>query len=422
MVRRGFIFLLAVSLVIGLGSVFLAQRLKRAETTILQPLSRLNPPDQGPPATLTEEEFAELVPVQLEVPEKYARGVFAEPRNINLPLGFKISVFAAGLSRARLMALSTEGVIFVTEIDQGRVLAFPDRNGDGLADETIVFAAGLDGPHGIDSKDGAWYVAEEGGVVKLTDTDGDLASDITEVIISGLPTGGNHFTRTIRFGPDGRLYLTIGSTCNVCEEADKRRAAMMVFEADGSGGRVFASGLRNTVSFIVHPQTGELWGTDMGRDFLGDNIPPDEINIIEEGKHYGWPYCFSQQIVDPAFDNPGFCATSESPNVEIPAHSSPIGLRFYPRAGQFPRALWSNLFAAYHGSWNRRIPTGYKVVRITFDAAGRPTIADFATGWLDDKSGEAWGRPVDVLVGTDGALYVSDDRTGAIYRIWYEGN
>lgn len=408
---RRSLLILAISLAIGLGGAFLA--------TSWQPLSRLNPPDSGPPETLTEEELAKLASVKLEIPEKFAQGSFAQPRSINLPPGFKISVFAAGMGRARLMASSDEGVIFVSEIDRGRVLAFPDRDHDGVADETIVLAEDLDGPHGIELKDGSWYVAEEGSVVRLTDSDGDLVSDSREVVIAGLPRGGNHFTRTLRFGPDGRIYLTIGSTCNICEESDQRRAAMMVFEADGSGGRIFASGLRNTVSFIVRPQTGELWGTDMGRDFLGDNLPPDEVNIIKEGKLYGWPYCFSQQVVDPAFDRADFCAKTESPMVEIPAHSSPIGLRFYPDQGSFPQAFWGNLFVAYHGSWNRRLPTGYKVVRISFDASGQLTIADFATGWLDEATGEAWGRPVDVLVGDDGALYVSDDRTGAIYRIWY---
>jgi glucose/arabinose dehydrogenase len=235
-----------------------------------------------------------------------------------------------------------------------------------------------------------------------------------ETVISGLPSGG-HGTRTIGFGPDGKLYLAIGSSCNVCEEDDERRAAILRFNADGSDQELYASGLRNTVGFTWNPMNGELWGVDNGRDGLGDDLPPEEVNNILQGKNYGWPYCYGSWQVDPEFEDDRqqarFCEATEPPLVEMQAHSAPLGLRFLSDPA-WPAAWQGNLFIAFHGSWNRSVPTGYKVVRV--DREGR--VEDFITGWLDEDSGDAWGRPVDILFANN-RMYISDDSSGSIYMV-----
>jgi glucose/arabinose dehydrogenase len=249
---------------------------------------------------------------------------------------------------------------------------------------------------------------------------GAAAQGNPEVIVPNLPTGG-HSTRTIGFGPDGKLYLSIGSSCNVCTERDARRAAIYQYNPDGSGERQFASGLRNAVGFVWQPGTGNLWATNNGRDGLGDDLPPETINLVREGNDFGWPYCHNGRIPDQQFGQGRSCSAVTKPAIEVQAHSAPLGLAFY--TGQtFPADYNGDLFVAYHGSWNRSVPTGYKVVRTRFQN-GQPTgqVEDFATGWLPEGSRSSWGRPVDVSVGPDGSLFVSDDTLGVIYRISYGG-
>jgi glucose/arabinose dehydrogenase len=236
--------------------------------------------------------------------------------------------------------------------------------------------------------------------------------------VSGLPDGG-HSTRTILFGGDGKMYVSIGSSCNVCREKDPRRAAIVRYNRDGGGEEIFATGLRNSVGITWHPATKELWGTDNGRDLLGDDSPPDEINIIREGKNYGWPNCYADRVVDREFGTAEICQKSEAPAVKLQAHSAPLGLAFYT-GKQFPREYQGDLFVALHGSWNRSKKTGYKVVRVKIEN-GRPgQVEDFITGWLTENE-TVWGRPVDLIVGKDGALYLSDDAGGVVYRISYHG-
>jgi putative membrane-bound dehydrogenase-like protein len=338
-------------------------------------------------------------------------------QKIDLPAGFEIQIFASDLGTPRHMAVSPAGDLFVADMGGGKVFVLPDKDGDGKADQKIIFAEGLKGPHSIAFFEDGVYISVLDGVVRFTDKDGDLKGEDKKVLVSGLPTGG-HSTKTISFGPDGKMYVSVGSSCNVCEERDPRRAAILQYNADGTGEKIFAKGLRNSVGLTWHPQTQELWAADNGRDMLGDDLPPEEINIIKEGGHYGWPYCYGDQKPNPEFkDRVDFCKKTIPPVISLQAHSAPLGLTFYT-GNQFPEEYQGNLFVAFHGSWNRTVPTGYKVIRIKFKDGQPEKIEDFATGWLQGSS--AWGRPVDVVVGKDGALYVSDDKGGVIYRIFYK--
>jgi glucose/arabinose dehydrogenase len=239
------------------------------------------------------------------------------------------------------------------------------------------------------------------------------------VIVDGLPSGG-HNTRTVLFSPDwATLFVSVGSSCNVCVEEDERRAAIVRYDPDGSGGAVYARGLRNAVGITFRPGTAELWATNNGRDWLGDDQPPETVYNLWEGDDAGWPYCHSGRIVDPDYGSPSACDGIVTPAVEMQAHSAPLGLTFYT-GQQFPEEYRGDLFVAFHGSWNRTVPTGYKIVRISMRDGSPGPVQDFAAGWLR-ADGSNWGRPVDVLTASDGSLFVSDDSGGFIYRIFYAG-
>jgi glucose/arabinose dehydrogenase len=338
-------------------------------------------------------------------------------QSLRLPPGFRINLFASGLPGVRFMTVGPEGDLYASLMREGRVVRLPDRDGDGASDETITVAEGLNRPHGLAFNGGYLYVGETDNITRVADTDGDSRADLVERL-ADLPTGGGHVTRTVDFGADGMLYVSIGSSCNVCNEADERRATIMQFTPDGSAGRIYARGLRNAVGFVFHP-TGGLWATNNGRDQLGDDYPPETVSLVRDGDHFGWPRCINGTDPDPQFGFPGACEGVARPAVELQAHSAPLGLTFYT-ASQFPADYRGDLLVAFHGSWNRSEPTGYKLVRIRM-RDGRPTgeVEDFVTGWLDEVP--AWGRPVDVRVGSDGSLYLSDDKTGQIYRISYTG-
>lgn len=343
-------------------------------------------------------------------------GAAQSAESIRLPKGFELSIFAENLPGVRFMALSPRGELTVSRPRAGQIILLPDRNGDGKADRTIVFARNLDRPHGLAWRKGALYVAETGAVLKLEDRNGDGISDEKKVLSRDLPAGGGHWTRTLVFGPDGGMYVSVGSSCNACREKDPRRATVLRFSPGGKGRMIFAKGLRNSVGLAFHPVTKELWGTDNGRDFLGDDLPPEELNFIRKGGDYGWPGCYGNKKVDPSFGTQAYCEKTIPPALTFPAHVAPLGIAFYT-GKQFPTEYRNDAFVAFHGSWNKTKPDGYKVVRVRF-RQGRPTgWEDFATGFL--QGGEAWGRPVDVLVSPDGALLVSDDRGGRIFRITY---
>jgi glucose/arabinose dehydrogenase len=346
----------------------------------------------------------------------------AEEGPIRLPPGFAIDVFARDLGHARFLAFDPGGTLLVSVPRSGRVVALPDANGDGKADRVIPVVEGLDLPHGLAFHGGQLYVAETGRVIRLGyDVATHRALGAPQVVVPDLPARGNHWTRTIAFGPDGRLYVSVGSSCNVCEERDPRRAAITRYEASGAGGRPFATGLRNAVGIAFRPGTGELWATVNGRDWLGDDRPSEYFTRVEEGAFYGWPHCHwvaGSLLMDPDFGSPERCRTVARPSVMYQAHTAPLGLAFYAGT-QFPAEYRGNLFVALHGSWNRTVPTGYKVVRIRLDGP-EPRVEDFATGWLVD--GKAFARPVDLAVGPDGSVYLSDDTRGLIYRITYRGS
>lgn len=343
---------------------------------------------------------------------------------LTIPAGFSVSVFASGLDSPRVLGFDPGGTLLVSTPGSGQVLALPDRDGDGTADSHVEVAGGLDDPHGFAFRPGSGrlYVAET-GAVSVMDYDPAAMRAANPARIIDLPSGGGHHTRTIMFAPppnEGMLLVAVGSSCNVCNETDPRRAKILIANADGSGLRPFGSGLRNSVFMTVHPVTGKVWATEMGRDLLGDDVPPDEINVIEDGKDYGWPICYGKNIHDTQFDKNTYvrdpCADKTPSHVDLQAHSAPLGLAFVT-SDAWPSEYKYDLIVAFHGSWNRSVATGYKLVRIRLDERGDyQGTEDFITGWLR-PDGSVLGRPAGVLMGEDGTCYVSDDRGGVIYRI-----
>lgn len=339
---------------------------------------------------------------------------------LRLPPGFVANVFAEGLKGPRFIRFGADGALYVAERGADRIVALSDHNGDGAAEVVRVFADRLDNPHSLVFHRGGLYVGVPRGVIRLVDQDGDGKAERREALIDNYPTGG-HSTRTVEFLPDGRMVVSVGSSCNVCEEDDPRRAAVLVYEGmSARGERVFAKGLRNAVGLALHPTTGELWATNNGRDWLGDELPPEALYVVRDGLDYGWPRCHNGTIADPEFGGPGACSGVAAPVVNMQAHSAPLGLVFYTGTA-FPPEYRGDLFIAFHGSWNRSVPTGYKIVRLPLDGSRpRAPLEDFATGWIDEKNRSVTGRPVGLAVGPDGALYVSDDKAGLVYRIRYQ--
>jgi len=339
---------------------------------------------------------------------------------INLPAGFAIGVYTSGLNSPRMMALGPDGLLYVAERGAGRVVRLRDANLDGAADGIEVVAKGINQPNSLAfAPDGSLYVAETTRVWRLSQPDGQGVYQQREEVIKGLP-GGGHATRTLLFSPDGTaLFVSIGSSCNICQESDSRRATIMKFNPDGSGGQVYASGLRNAVGITFRPDTQELWATDNGRDNLGDTLPPETVYKITEGGNYGWPYCHAGRIIDPDFGSAQSCQGIQAPVIEMAAHMAPLGLAFYT-GSQFPPEYQGSLFIALHGSWNSSVPVGYKIMRAAVSAGQVGPAEDFASGWLR-ADGSVWGRPVDIVNAPDGSLFVSDDLGGNIYRIYYVG-
>ncbi|MFO0690515.1 MAG: PQQ-dependent sugar dehydrogenase [Myxococcota bacterium] len=335
--------------------------------------------------------------------------------------GYRVELFADGIQNARFLRFSPQGTLVVSQPRLGRLLQIDrDANGDGRSDGQRVLIEGLDRPHGFDFSADQLYVGEGGAIARIGYTESGpdtLRVDGAPIrIVSGLPEGENHWTRTVRIGPDGMLYLTIGSSCNVCLEKDPRRAAMMRYAIDGSGEEIYASGLRNSVGFDWRPGTQELYATDNGRDLLGDDIPPCELNRIERAAFYGWPFAWGDNQPDPEFGKgqPARIRASIPPAHAFGAHQAPLGITFLRHPDQ-PADYRGAALVALHGSWNRSELSGYKVVSLHWDADGRIAQRDFLTGFLTGD--DVIGRPVDVAEGPDGAIYVSDDYAAAIYRI-----
>lgn len=336
---------------------------------------------------------------------------------IQTPEGFRAEIFASGLNGPRFLAYGPDGTLFVAERGANRIIALTDRNNDGTADPPGIVADNLIQPSSLAfAPDGALSVGETTRVTRLVLDPATHRAIRRDTVIDNLPSGG-HNTRTVIFSPEGKLYVSIGSSCNVCVEKDPRRATVMIYDSSGKNGRVFARGLRNAVGLALQPGTGALWATNNGRDWLGDDSPPETVYRVEDGMDAGWPRCHSGRISDPDFGSPSACNAVAKPMIEMQAHSAPLGLAFYA-AGQFPPRYRNGLFIAFHGSWNRSVPTGYKVVFVPFSGnmpSGPPE--DFLSGFLRDRT--VSGRPVGLAVSPDGSLMVSDDKAGMIYRITY---
>jgi glucose/arabinose dehydrogenase len=341
-------------------------------------------------------------------------------RRVQLPDGFTIETYAEGIDNARMLRVTSTGDVLVSSPREGKVFLLErDRNADSRADSVRVLLDGLESPHGLALDSGWLYVAETDAVlrVKFDESQGTIGG-APERIIRGLPAGGNHWTKTVGVGPDGKLYVAGGSSCNVCIEDDPRRAAILRYEIDGSGEQIFATGLRNAVGFAWQPGTGALYATDNGRDLLGDDFPPCELNQVVEAGFYGWPIANGDRVPDPDYGNgqSARIAASIPPVHGFGPHTAPLGITFYT-GDAFPERYRGAAFVAEHGSWNRSRKIGYQVVAVFFAPDGTISEEPFLTGFMVDE--EVAGRPVDVAVAPDGALYVSDDFTGSIYRITY---
>lgn len=346
---------------------------------------------------------------------------------IDLPAGFQIEVYAEGLPAARQMALGDDGTLFVGSFgllagqpEIGNIYAVRDTDGDGTADETLTILEGLTWPNGVAFRDGALYVGERHRILRYDDIESRLDDPPEPAVVrDGFPEDQSHQWRYLEFGPDGKLYTPVGAPCNVCERDDPY-ASITRMNPDGSEFEIFARGVRNSVGLAFHPETGDLWFTENGRDMLGDDLPADELNRADRrGLHFGYPYCHQGNVPDPDLGFPGICADFRPPEVKLGPHVAALGLDFYTGTA-FPEIYRGQLFVAEHGSWNRSAPLGYRIALVYMHdgvASGQEVFAD---GWLG-ADGEEWGRPVDVLQHPDGSLLVSDDRQGAIYRISYEG-
>lgn len=324
---------------------------------------------------------------------------------------YSVSIFASGIQNPRMMQRDAAGRVLISSPRSGEIMLFEDSDGDGFADLSSALMQGLSRPHGLDIYSGYLYVAEfnQVGRIRYNAATGATEGDY-EVVVDGLTGEGNHWSKTLRFDAEGWMYVAMGSTCNVCEETDQRRATIMRYRADGSEGRIWASGLRNSVGMDFAPWNGALYATDNGRDLMGDDYPPCELNQIEEGGFYGWPYLNGSNDKDPDFGELGLDlqATAIEPVYDFAAHNAPLGIHF--SSTQSRSAL-----VALHGSWNRSQPDGYKVLKLSWDATGAISESDFMWGFEDD--GNIVGRPVDIIGDGAGGYFVSDDYARVIYRL-----
>jgi glucose/arabinose dehydrogenase len=368
----------------------------------------------------------------------------ALPWPLLAPPGFEVHLYAKDLGEVRSVTFSPTGIPYVTimnrrERDAGQILALPDDNGDGVADRMILVADGIDRAHGIAFYQGQLYGASVAEVYHFIDADGDLVAESREPIITNMPSDGDHWARPILFDAGGNLLVAVGSTCNMCQEKIERRAVILRFPSNGGPtsdpqGQIVARGLRSVVDIVIRPGTSELWAINHGPDHLGANYPPDQLFLIEQGGHYGWPYCVGDREPDlQAADQPEivtpdgsprevFCRDKVSPTaLNLPPHVAPNGMAFYTGA-QFPAEYQGDLFIALHGSYSLANTNGYRVVRVPM-RDGRPGApVDFISGWTPPGSTSWLGRPGDVTMAPDGSLFITDDFTGMLYRVTYTGD
>jgi glucose/arabinose dehydrogenase len=372
-----------------------------------------------------------------EYPDATVRGAVLKPRKLQvtegrakellkLPKDFGVSVFADELINPRWLAVGEDGTVYASRRSVGDIVMLQDKNGDGKADSTRTVAS-RPGMHGMTIHEGKAYLVTVRDVYVADIQPGGTFGNLHR-IITDLPDAGQHANRTIAVGPDEKLYISVGAACNACDESNDENATIMQASLDGRTRKIFASGLRNTIGFAWHPTTGALYGFDHGIDWLGDDEQVEELNLIQEGKQYGWPYIYGQGKFN-LQDKPPEGITlaqwrdmSEPPVLGYTAHSAPMQMVFYS-GQQFPREYQGDGFVAMRGSWNRRPPSGYEVVRVRFRDAKPSRIEPFLTGFLQ-KDGQGYGflgRPVGLAVTKDGALLIGDDSNGVIYRITYDG-
>jgi glucose/arabinose dehydrogenase len=340
--------------------------------------------------------------------------------SLKLPPGFAIEVYSSDVPNARSLALGAPGIVYVSTRRDKRVYAVVDRNHDHKADKVYTVAQGLDTPNGIAYRNGSLFIALIDRILRLDGIDTHLANPPRPVVINdALPKFEHHGWRYIKFGPDGWLYMPIGAPCNICLREEPIFASIARMKPDGTGLEVFASGVRNSVGFDWHPTTHELWFTDNGRDALGNDLPPDELDHAPRaGMHFGYPHCHAGVIQDPEFgDRP--CTEFEPPVQNLGAHAAALGMRFYTGA-MFPPEYKNAIIIAEHGSWNREHKLGYRVMVVRLDGNKAVSYEPLVSGWLDEQNEQAWGRPVDVEILDDGSLLISDDWKGVLYRVTYK--
>ena len=373
---------------------------------------------------------ADLPPPKIENEVNNGPKVIARPEGakLTLPPGFEISTFAeGGFTRPRWMALAPNGDVFLADSMGGKVVVLRDTNKDGVADERSTFAENLNEPFGIAFWHDYVYVGNTDAITRYHYQPGQMKADGPAEKIADLPGKGyrEHWTRNILFSPDGKkMYITVGSESNVDVEANPMRATITEFNPDGTGKRTYASGTRNPIGLAWLPGTRTMWAAVQERDRLGDDLPPDYVTAIQDGGFYGWPFAYAGGFEDPRHkgERPDLVRKMITGDVLIQAHSAILGLTFY-EGKMFPKEYKGDVFVALHGSWNRTKRTGYKIIRIRFKN-GKPVggYDDFLTGWmLDENSREVWGRPVGLLVLSDGSMLITDDGANKIWRVTYQG-
>lgn len=341
--------------------------------------------------------------------------------DLNLPEGFQIEVYARGVDGARSMAMGDNGTLFVGTRTENNVYAIQDTDGDFKADNIMVLDT-MEVPNGIAMRNGDLYVAQVGSLWKYPNIEKQLGGDLEkELIYDDFPTEFHHGWKYIAFGPDDKLYVPVGAPCNICNrtDEDERFATISRMDPDGSNREIYARGVRNSVGFTWHPDTKEMWFTDNGRDMLGDDIPPCELNkVTEVGQHFGYPFCHGGIVKDPEFGDLHPCSDFVSPALQLDAHVAPLGIKFYT-GNMFPSEYKGKAFIAEHGSWNRSKKVGYRIMMVNIEDGEAVSTEPFIDGWLNEVEQKATGRPVDILLLKDGSMLISDDYGDAIYRVSY---
>ena len=349
---------------------------------------------------------------------------------INLPEGFKIDIYASEVENARSMTISPSGTVFVGNRKEDNVFALVDNDKDGKVDKKYLITDKLTNmPNGVAFHNGDLYVAEVNKIWLFKDVENNLQKidDIgyypyEPILISDeFPSDRHHGWKYISIGPDNKLYVPVGAPCNICESKDEIYSSITRMDLDGKNQEIYARGVRNTVGFTWHPETGEMWFTDNGRDMLGDNYPPCELNRVQApNKHYGYPYCHGSDISDPEFGSKYPCDDFIKPVQNLGPHVAPLGIKFYD-GNMFPDEYKGDIFIAEHGSWNRTKKIGYRITRVKIENNKSLGYEPFIYGWLEKEKNDAWGRPVDIIFLDDGSMLISDDYANVIYRVTYEG-